>query len=66
MTTEEKIKLYRDAERAFSSLGEVIRPHDKCRQHWMSQQLLDACEYAMAGLSIHIARLKSEIGTDNL
>jgi hypothetical protein len=66
MSTEEKIKLYGDVKRAFDSLGAVLFPNDERRPRGMSQQLLDACEGAMAGLSIHIAQLESEIGTDNL
>lgn len=66
MTTEEKIKCYRDAKCAFHALGEINFPNDERRREGFTQQLLDACESAMAGLSIHIAQLESEIGTDNL
>jgi len=66
MRTDEKIKLYRDANRAFHALCEVIFPNDERRQEGLPQQLLEACESTVAGLSIHIARLESEIGTDNL
>jgi hypothetical protein len=66
MNTAEKIKLYGDVKCAFDSLGAVLFPNDERRPRGMSQQLLDACEGTMMGLSIHMARLESEIGTDNL
>lgn len=66
MTTEEKIKLYRDVERAFDSLCAVLFPNDERIPRGMSERLLDACECALMGLSIQKAQLASEIGTENL
>ena len=66
MNTDEKIQLYRDVKHAFDSLGAVLFPNDERQPRGMSQRLLDACEGAMSGLSIHMAQLESEIGTDNI
>jgi len=66
MNTDEKIKLYREVKRAFYALSAVLFPNDERKPRGMSQQLLEACECAMMGLSIHMAQLESEIGTDNL
>lgn len=66
MNTKEKIKLHTDVKRAFKALDTVLFPDDERRARGMSKQLVDACEGAMAGLSIHMARLESGIGTDNL
>jgi hypothetical protein len=66
MTPEEKIQLYRDVKHAFDSLGAVLFPGDERKPRGMSQRLLDACQTAMMGLSIHMAQLAEEIGTDNL
>jgi hypothetical protein len=66
MNTDEKIKLYGDVKCAFESLCAVLFPNDERHARGMSKQLLDACEGALTGLSIHMARLESEIGTDNL
>jgi hypothetical protein len=70
MTTDEKIKLYRDANTAFLALCEFVFPNDEpVRKEGLSplaQQVLDACESAVHGLSILKAALEAEIGTDNL
>lgn len=66
MNTEQKKKLYQEVKSAFYALSAVLFPGDERQGRGMSQQLLDACEGAMAGLAIHMARLESEIGTDNL
>jgi hypothetical protein len=66
MTTAEKIKLHRDANRAFHALCEVVFPNDERRREGFTKQLAEACESAISGLSIRIAQLEAEIGTDNL
>lgn len=66
MNKDEKNRLYHDVRTAFEALGAVLFPNDERRPRGMSQRLLDACEAAMSGLSIHMAQLESEIGTDNL
>lgn len=62
----DKIRLYREVQTAFHALCAVLFPDDSRQRRGMSQQLLDACESAVAGLSIEMARLESQIGTDNL
>jgi hypothetical protein len=66
MSTQEKIQLHTDIKRAFYSLSAVLFPNDERQPRGMPQQLLDACEGAMAGLSYHMAQLEAEIGTDSL
>jgi hypothetical protein len=62
----DKIRLYREVRAAFYTLCAVLLPDDVRQRRGMSQQLLDACESAVAGLSIEMARLEAQIGTDNL
>jgi hypothetical protein len=66
MNTEEKIQLHTDVKNAFDSLCRVLFPNDERKPRGMPKRLLDACEAALSGLSIHKARLEAEIGTDNL
>jgi hypothetical protein len=62
----DKIRLYREVRTAFYALCAVMFPDDERQLRGMSQQLYDACESATAGLSIEMARLEGQIGTDNL
>jgi hypothetical protein len=62
----DKIRLYREVQAAFHALCGVLFPDDERQRRGMSQQLLEACEHAMAGLSLEMARLEAQIGTDNL
>lgn len=62
----DKIRLYREVRAAFYALCAVLFPDDERQRRGMSQQLLDACESAVAGLSIEMARLAEQVGTDNL
>ena len=52
MNPQEKLRLYRDVQRACDALGAVLFPSDERQPREMPQQLLDACEGALAGLSI--------------
>jgi hypothetical protein len=63
---KDKIQLHREVKTAFYALCAVLFPDDTRQRRGMSQQLLDACESAVAGLSIEMARLEAQIGTDNL
>jgi hypothetical protein len=62
----DKIRLYREVRAAFYTLCAVLFPDDARQRRGMSQQLLDACELAVAGISIVMARLEAQIVTDNL
>jgi len=64
MTVEQKKQLLADVNRAFDALCRVLRGGPKLRP--LSPQFVDAYEHARAGLSIHMAQLEAEIGTDNL
>jgi hypothetical protein len=62
MTTNEKIRLYQDAQAAMTALGRIV---DGGHKH-VDKHLYDACMDAMAGLSINLAWLKEQVGTDAL
>lgn len=62
----DKVRLYREVRAAFYTLCAVLFPDDSRQRRGMSQQLLEACETAVAGLSIEMARLEAQIGADNL
>jgi hypothetical protein len=66
MNTDETLKRYRNAKRAFYALSEVRFTKDERSREGFSKQLSDARESTMAGLSVLIAHLEAEIGTDNL
>jgi hypothetical protein len=66
MTTDEKVQLYRQVKTAFTALCAVLFPNDERTPRGMPLQLRDACELALAGLSLQMAVLEAEIGTDRL
>lgn len=63
-TQEEKIKLYRDVKRAFLAISPFVDgPHER---ELVGETLHELCLKALFGFSVTAARLKEEIGTDNL
>jgi hypothetical protein len=64
MTTQEKVRLYRDARAAMGAVGRILDGGHNLDP--IDHHLKDSCFAIMAGLAVTIARLEVEVGTDNL